>query len=176
MVLLLLSLITNSTNGNSERKMQNIEVTRNRVFKVVALEDDFLDFENLYEYLIQINIRFPDIVLKQIAGESGWLTSYNCTNRNNLLGMRIARKRKTLAINKGTGDRWAKFQRWKDSVRDYKIWQDYAMKGVKHVKTNDQYINFIVFKRNYSVNPEHYLEFINGIKLSRTGLKKYEED
>ena len=60
-------------------------------------------------------IKHPRIVLRQAILETGWLKSYNCTERNNIFGFRTSE--------------YLVFDSWQDCVRYYKDWQDRKYKG-----------------------------------------------
>tara|TARA_R110002153_G_scaffold43610_1_gene123331 strand:- start:3499 stop:3924 length:426 start_codon:yes stop_codon:yes gene_type:complete len=62
--------------------------------------------------LIKQDVKHPDIVLKQIILETGWLNCTNCAlDANNLFGFWWKKAYK-------------KFDNWKDGVSYYKVWQE----------------------------------------------------
>jgi len=67
-------------------------------------------------YVYSLGFKYPDIILKQIQIESNYGKSNIGMNNKNLLGMKLATRRQTLAIGKRSG--YAVFRNWKDSVKD----------------------------------------------------------
>jgi len=62
--------------------------------------------------LLKQNIKHPDIVIKQIILETGWLNCTNCAlDNNNLFGF---------WWNKA----YKKFNTWQEGVSYYKVWQE----------------------------------------------------
>lgn len=74
--------------------------------------------ENVYSEIMKADIKFSEIVLRQCLLETGYFTSYNCTVRNNLFGM----KGGTKDSNNVHG--YKVFEHWTKSVHDYKDWQE----------------------------------------------------
>lgn len=91
--------------------------------EILKLESSKLTIQNLYRYMELIGVRDKKIVLRQIILESGWLRSSLTRRYNNLLGMKLARIRPTLASGQALGH--AKFNHWTDSVKDYVLWRIY---------------------------------------------------
>jgi flagellum-specific peptidoglycan hydrolase FlgJ len=107
------------------------------------------------------NIEFADIVFCQAILESGHFKSKVVTNNNNLFGMRHPSRRKTLS--KGSRFKYAIFDNWYDSVKDYKLWQDNFLKN--KCLTRKQYLNYIEKK---------YCGYPNYIKNLNLIHKKYQ--
>jgi len=101
------------------------------MFSVMMLEplrdQSLLNWSNIDSYMSKIDIREPEIVKAQIKHETGNLTSRFCREQNNLFGMRLARSRETTAI--GEGNHMARYRSWRESLLDYKIWQDKYYQG-----------------------------------------------
>lgn len=93
----------------------------------IEYECNQLTWSNIDRYMSYIDIKEPEIVKAQIRHETGNLISRFCREQNNLVGMRLARSRKTTAI--GEGNRMAVYQSWRRSLDDYKIWQDKYYRG-----------------------------------------------
>lgn len=108
--------------------------------------DTTLTLKNVYQQLLNDSIKYPDIVLKQIIVETGWLKSKYCIQYNNLTGFRGK-------------NGYKKYNNWKDCIKDYKRWQD------KHYKGGDYY-NFLL-KIGYSEKGIEYINYLKRIKIPK---------
>ena len=79
--------------------------------------------KNLKQALDYAGVKHPDIAYRQAVLETANFTSELFVMANNLMGMRRAKVRETTAI--GEYNYHAYYLHWWDSVRDYKLWQDY---------------------------------------------------
>jgi hypothetical protein len=88
-------------------------------------EEDPLPFseKNLAQELKKQGVMYPDVAMAQSMLETGHFKSDIFLDNNNLFGMKHPRQRQTLS--KGPNRGHASFDKWQDSVRDYKMWQDY---------------------------------------------------
>ena len=86
-----------------------------------------LSWENIDYWIDHLEIEHPEIVKQQIALETGMLTSTICAENNNLFGMKEPRVRETTAL--GTQHGHAYYHNYIDSIKDYKLWQDYSYSG-----------------------------------------------
>lgn len=97
------------------------------------LEDMDFSPENFAKYVKQLGIKHPDIAIAQAMLESGNFGSDLAKYKNNYFGMRIAKQRVTTALNanqtKNLKTSFAAYKNWADSVKDYKLWQDFGNKG-----------------------------------------------
>lgn len=98
----------------------------------------------------KLGLEYPKIVFYQVREESGNLTSDLYLKHNNLLGMKYPAKRKTLAIGK-TRSGYAIYKSWKDSLKDYKLFQEEYYKGL----SRSQYIRKL---RTSYTKDENYLK------------------
>ena len=106
--------------------------------------DSTLNEQNVYLFILANNIKYPEIVMSQIMIESAHLKSDLCIDNNNLLGMTVAHKRKTTALNE---DGYAEYSHWMESIVDYKLYQDYIMQH-NNIDTKKKYISFL--QKNYA--------------------------
>jgi flagellum-specific peptidoglycan hydrolase FlgJ len=81
--------------------------------------------ELLKECIYYERIQHPNVVLKQAQLETGYYTSELFWVANNVFGMRLPEVRKTTAV--GIYDHHARYDHWTDSVKDYKLFQDWYM-------------------------------------------------
>ena len=109
----------------------------------------------VYEELIRLDVKFPDIVLAQTILESGHFVSKIAKQNNNLFGMRMPKIRETTAIGQRYG--YARYYNWKESVKDYKLWQEALLKKYPNM-TKGQYKSYI--NRVYSTG-KNYISKIN---------------
>jgi len=77
-----------------------------------------LTLENVYAEIMANEIKFSEIVLRQVIIETGWLTSYNCLERHNLFGMKGG---VTSSINENG---YACYKNWMQSIEAYSSWQE----------------------------------------------------
>ena len=105
--------------GNEEVKEVQHKISYKEVKKIIykEKEDDVFSEEKLKEYILELNLRYPDIILAQARLESGNYKSPAFKRQNNIFGMHVAAQRPTLA-KKGRG-KLAHYDSWRDSVVDY---------------------------------------------------------
>lgn len=103
---------------------------------IIPSEQKVLNKQNLWQAILKADIKFPDIVYAQALLETGTFASTNCKVNNNLFGMNVPKKRKTVA--KKSNGRYAKYNHWTQSVLDYKLYQDYLF--AKKNYTRSQYL------------------------------------
>lgn len=94
--------------------------------------------ETVKAYIKTLNLRFPQIVYQQVCLESNYLQSPMVRDLNNLVCMEVASIRPTLGIN--IGQRFAKYNSWKECLGDYAIWQSYV---AKEVRNEDEYYELL---------------------------------
>jgi len=121
-IVLLLLLNVSVPNGIVKISEQTLFNVKKMDFYNRALSQDF-SVELLIECLYYEKIQHPTIVLKQSRLETGHYTSELFKMANNLFGMRLAHVRETVAI--GEYNYHACYSHWTESVKDYKLWQDY---------------------------------------------------
>ena len=157
---------TTMVNIDNEGVSVSIEQPNNKKYeKELFIVDSLKSFseDNLVEYLLELNIKFPDIVFSQARYETGNFKSLVFRENNNLFGMKVAISRAT--TNKGEQHNHAIFDTWKMSVLDYALWQNaYGRK----FKTRENYMQYLK-----DVYAEGTYESIN--KLLLETQKKYPE-
>ena len=146
--------------GPKETKMKYITLTL--IALLTSLEVGSASFtrradlpfspSNMIAIMNEVGIVYPDIVMAQAKIETGHFTSKVFKENHNLFGMKLARQRSTTAI--GEQYNHAEYTSWRQSVVDYKLWQDKVLKKVKsrraylrylhkHYATNKQYVTLI---------------------------------
>lgn len=122
----------------------------------------------VYQQIVSMGIKFPDLALAQAILESGNFKSKIAIQNNNFFGMRLPKSRQTTAVGQKSG--YARYLSWKDSVRDFKMWQDSLFKKKPNM-TRSQYLSYL--NRIYSETPN----YISQIRLiTEINKHKYEED
>ena len=120
-----------------------------------------IDFEmEVYNYLYQLNIAHPEIVLIQARIESGNFTSNLFLEYNNMFGMKMPYKRPTMAIGK-TSSGFAIYDSWKDSVIDYALYQAYSAKNL----SEEAYIDHL--NDHYAEDSLYNSKIINYVRTTR---------
>jgi uncharacterized FlgJ-related protein len=109
--------------------------------RLITINNDSLEvnYNNVYKEIRKHNIEFSDIVFCQAILESGHFKSKIAKNNNNLFGMRHPNKRKT--ESRGSRYKYAIFDNWQDSVKDYKLWQTNFLKN-RYI-SRSAYMNYI---------------------------------
>jgi uncharacterized FlgJ-related protein len=95
-----------------------------------TLNTKTITHEIFYEKLVEYDIKHPDVVFAQALLESANFTSKLFKTQNNLFGMKLAMKRKTTAVGKNKSG-YAKYNSVDDSIYDYYLFQEYAMRKKK---------------------------------------------
>lgn len=124
------------------------------IVKQEVKTSDFTE-EKLVEYIKELNIKFPHIVLAQARLESGNFKSKIFKENNNLFGMKEAKQR--ISTNKGTNLGHARYDSWRECVLDYALYQaTYLSK----FKTEKEYYSYL--GNNYAENSS-YVELLKKI-------------
>jgi uncharacterized FlgJ-related protein len=103
---------------------------------------------NMLTIMNEVGIAYPDIVMAQAKIETGHFTSKVFRENHNLFGMKLARQRSTTAI--GEQYNHAEYTSWRQSVVDYKLWQD---KVLTKVKSRRAYLKYL--HENYATNKQY---------------------
>jgi len=102
--------------------------------------------DSVFEYVCFLKIKHPNIVMRQVILETGWLKSKYLMSKNNLFGFRHKN--------------YITYASWKECVDYYKKWQD------KHyTNPNEDYYSFLVRKK-FAVS--NYPPLLKKIRFDRT--------
>jgi len=134
-VLLTSSLVYNYANNE---KLISIQGDTEQISKIIIKNEVEFSEPALKQLLLDLNIRFPHIVLAQAKLESGHFKSHIFLENNNMFGMKEAKRRPT--TNKGTQNGHAYFETWQDCVIDYAFYQAAYLNDLK---TEDQYYQYL---------------------------------
>lgn len=104
----------------------------------------------LYEFLIENNAWYPEILLKQAKIESSNYTSSIYKSNHNLYGMKKVYKRQTTQHGESNG--YGVYDNWCLSVLDRLLWDMFTFKNIK--PTKEEYLNTLK-KVNYATDPDY---------------------
>ena len=113
--------------------------------------------EKLKAYILELNVKYPHIVMAQAELETGGFKSKIFRENHNLFGMKVATKRPT--TNKGEENGHAYYENWKESVVDYAF---YSAQYLSNIKSEDEYLEYL--KQSYAEDPNYVAKLINIIK------------
>jgi len=130
--------------------------------KSIILKDNY-DFSKakLKEYILDLNIRFPHIVMAQAEVETGGFTSPIFRENNNLFGLKVAKGRPT--TNKGENRGHAFYNNWRESVQDYAL---YVSAYLNNIRDEKDYFNYL--KQNYAEDTTYVTKLKQIIKNINT--------
>ena len=116
--------------------------------------------EKLKAYVLELNIKYPHIVMAQAELETGGFKSAIFKENHNLFGMKVATKRPT--TNKGEENGHAYYENWRESVVDYAF---YSAQYLSNIKSEAEYLEYL--KQSYAEDPNYVAKLINIISKSR---------
>jgi hypothetical protein len=153
--LLLLSSFTSYMVGTSG-KTKYVEHDHEKLVMVLNdQENESFTPQRLYDYIKELNIKFPDVVFAQAVLESGNFKSAIFRSNHNLFGMKEAGKR--IRTCKGTEMNHAFYDNWKESVLDYAFYQ---ASYLDDIKTQEQYLEYL--DNNYA-EAGNYGKHVQGV-------------
>jgi hypothetical protein len=116
--------------------------------------------EKLKAYILELNVKYPHIVMAQAELETGGFKSRIFKENHNLFGMKVATKRPT--TNKGEENGHAYYENWRESVVDYAF---YSAQYLSNIKSEADYLEYL--KQSYAEDPNYVNKLINIINKSR---------
>ena len=133
---------------NHVKAINSIEYITEETRTLIINSENKFSEERLKQTILELNIRFPHIVLAQAKLESGYFKSKMFRENNNFFGMKVARRRPT--TNKGEQYGHAYFDSWRDCVVDYAFYQAAYLNDIK---TEKQYLEYL--SANYAEDPTY---------------------
>lgn len=106
------------------------------VIKVMREADTF-SVEKLENYIEELNLQYPEIVMAQAIIETGNFKSTIFRENNNLFGMKVAKIRPT--TNGGEQYEHAYYTTWRESVLDYALYQSRYLCGL----SKEEYLQYL---------------------------------
>ena len=134
-------------------KMEGVSSLSDEERTVVIKQIDPFKVQELKDYLVELNVKFPDIVYAQARLESNGFKSRIFLENNNMFGMKQSTRRSS--TNKGEQYGHAYYDTWRESVLDYALWQ---CKYLSQITTRAEYLEYL--KNNYAQDPNYYNKLI----------------
>lgn len=135
----------------TNEKLTDIEyISEETKIMIINKHNEFSE-EKLKEYLLDINVRFPHIVMAQAKLESNNFKSKIFRENHNMFGMKVATKRPTL--NKGEEHNHAYYDSWRESVLDYAFYQSAYLFDLK---TENDYYDYLA--GSYAEDPNYIIK------------------
>lgn len=103
--------------------------------------------DSVFAYVCESGIQYPEIVMKQVMLETGWLKAPYLMKRHNLFAFRYQRS-------------YMRFSSWQKSIDYYKTWQDKCLR-----KTDKDYYSFLV-RVKYAASPV-YIQTLKKIHFNK---------
>lgn len=111
-----------------------------------AQHSNKLLLDSIFYYICNKSIKYPDIVIRQVILETGWLRAPFLMSRNNLFGFRGRRG-------------YMRFGSWHESVDYYKNWQE------RHYTDSTE--NYKRFLRRMRFGSRRYMQYLNKIRYEK---------
>lgn len=124
--------------------------------------------KKFYEYLREVNVKFPEIVFAQAMKESGFKSSL-FKNNNNPFGMKEAGRRPNM--QSGTQNGYGYYDTWKNSIVDYALYQSCI--GVNKIKSEDEYLIYLKEMNYYDVNHPNNKNYLTDLRYIADNIKDY---
>lgn len=135
------SVTTYSKSSNENPVVRKVFKDTTEVVKL-TIDSTKINKELLIEYLLHIDIEHPEVAYAIARLESNMCSDIFKDNKN-LFGMKHPGVRPTLS--KGPNRGFASFDKWQQSVLDYKLYLEYVG---GHKMTREQYLDHL--DRNYA--------------------------
>lgn len=132
--------------GKSAYNKSVENITKEQIIQEISFED------SVYNYILELNIQHPEVVLRQARIESGNFKSRVFLENNNMFGMKIPSKRPNMVSGSNRG--YAVYNNWQESVIDYALYQVYSGKNL----SKEDYINML--NNNYAEDTEYLNKLI----------------
>lgn len=94
--------------------------------------------EKLKAYILELNVKYPHIVMAQAELETGGFKSAIFKENHNLFGLKQAKKRPT--TNKENDTSYGKYDNWRSSVVDYAFLQSTF---IYKINNEDEYFEYL---------------------------------
>ena len=130
------------------KKINDIQYITGETRTIILDEYNSFSKGKLKTYIVELNLKYPHIVLAQAELESEHFKSPIFNENNNFFGMKCAKLRPT--TNKGENRGHAYFDTWKDCVVDYAF---YSSRYLSKLKSETEYLEYL--RRNYAEDPNY---------------------
>jgi len=105
---------------------------------IILRDNDVFTRDKLKNYLEQLNVKYPDIVMAQAEIESGGFTSKLFRENNNMFGMKVSTSRPTTQNGENNG--YAYYNTWRESVLDYAM---YSATYLNKIQSKKEYLQYL---------------------------------
>lgn len=139
-------------------EIEVIKTVTKETKEYIVTKDTFSD-TRLKEYILDLNLKYPNIVYAQAVLESNHFKSKIFKENNNFFGMKCARSRPT--TNNGENRGHAVFESWKECILDYALFQ---AKYLSRVSSEKEYLEYL---------GEHYAEDPNYVNKLKKVMQKF---
>jgi flagellum-specific peptidoglycan hydrolase FlgJ len=158
-IIILFFLLSIKIPGGSHPISENLIFEAKKIAFYNEVKNKPFSEELLKECIYYEKIKNPDIVLIQARLETGNYTSVIFQDNNNLFGMKYAKGRETPATGILYGH--AYYSHWTDSVKDYKLFQEWYLSVGWRLPDNDPDL-YLVFLRciRYARDPRYIYKLI----------------
>ena len=153
-VIIFISLLVSLFTLRNINKVKFISEETKAIILREADKDNEFSPEKLKAYILELNIKYPHIVMAQAEIETGHFTSQIFKENHNLFGMKVATKRPT--TNKGEENGHAYYENWKESVVDYAF---YSAQYLSDIKTEKEYLQYL--SRSYAEDTSYVYKIKN---------------
>jgi len=150
---LVIAMLIGFTIGYYTGKAKSIDTLSSKEKVIVINTMDPFKVDSLKSYLVQLNVKFADVVYAQAQLETAGFTSNIFRENHNLFGMKQAMRRSS--TNKGEQFGHAYYDTWRESVLDYALFQ---CKYLSEITTRDEYLQYL--RQNYAEDPNYYNKLI----------------
>ena len=142
-------------------RVNDVKYISEETKSIILKQRDEFSKEKLKEYILELNIKYPHIVMAQAEIESGNFTSKIFKENHNLFGMKVATKRPT--TNKGEQYKHAYYDSWRESVVDYAF---YSAQYLSDLKTEKEYLEYL--RQNYAEDTTYVNKILSIINKKTT--------
>ena len=160
-------LVTTYNSGFDSGKRAEI-MEKDVIVLYQEVENNSFTRRNFYEYLKEINIKFPELVFAQAMKESGFKSPLWKEN-NNPFGMKEASKRPNK--QNGTQGNYAYYDTWKDAALDYALYQCYT--GLSKLKTEKEYLAYLKAMNYYDSEHPNNGNYLEDLKHIADNIEDY---
>jgi len=139
------------------RNVNEIKLISSETKAIILRDNDVFTKDKLKNYLEQLNVKYPDIVMVQAEHESNHFTSKLFRENNNMFGMKISTSRPTTQNGEQNG--YAYYNTWRESVLDY---ASYSATYLNKIKTRKEYLQYL--GNSYAEDTLYVEKLINQLK------------
>jgi uncharacterized FlgJ-related protein len=161
-IFMIINMVYGYYNANNIKYIT--EETKAIIINEANKENQFSE-PKLKEYILELNIKFPHIVLAQSQLETGHYTSKIFRENHNLFGLKQAKQRPCTAL--GTENDHSYYNNWRESVQDYAM---YSARYLSQLRTEEEYFQYL--GQNYAEDPNYITKLKTIIKNNNDMLKK----